>query len=148
MAQQDIGRHETGAQTRAGSNRQDALALLARDHRDLDALFQRYTSAADATEKSALCARICLLLKAHARIEEEIFYPAARRRIDDKDLINEALIEHQAAKDLIEEIESASIIGSSASALSISSIRSLAAWCSIRASLIRSLSSMRRRAAG
>jgi hemerythrin superfamily protein len=107
MAQQDIGRHEAGAQARAGSNRQDALALLARDHRDLNALFQRYTSAADATEKSALCARICLLLKAHTRIEEEIFYPAARRRIDDKDLINEALIEHQAAKDLIEEIESA-----------------------------------------
>jgi hemerythrin superfamily protein len=107
MAQQDIGRYETGAQARAGSNRQDALALLARDHRDLEALFKRYTSAADATEKSALSARICLLLKAHARIEEEIFYPAARRRIDDKELISEALIEHQAAKDLIEEIERA-----------------------------------------
>jgi hypothetical protein len=107
MAQQETGRHGTGAEARAGSNRQDALALLQRDHRDVQALFKRYTAAADENEKSALAERICLLLKAHTRIEEEIFYPAARRRIDDKELINEALIEHQTAKDLIEEIESA-----------------------------------------
>lgn len=107
MAQQETGRPETGAQVRAGSNRQDALELLKRDHRDVEALFQRYKSAADENAKSAIAERVCLLLKVHTRIEEEIFYPAARRRIDDKELINEVLVEHQAAKDLIEEIESA-----------------------------------------
>jgi len=107
MAQQDTGRQETGAQARAGSTRQDALALLQQDHRDVLALLKRYKSAADPTEKSQIAERACLLLKVHTRIEEEIFYPAARRRIDDKELVNEALLEHQAAKDLIEEIESA-----------------------------------------
>ena len=107
MAQQETGRQETGAQARAGANRQDALELLKRDHREVQSLFKRYSSAADETEKAALAERVCLLLKVHTRVEEEIFYPAARRRIDDKELINEALVEHQAAKDLIEEIESA-----------------------------------------
>jgi hemerythrin-like domain-containing protein len=106
MAQQDSGRPETGAQAR-GSTRQDALELLKRDHREVEALFKRYKPAADAAEKAAIAARVCLLLKVHMRVEEEIFYPAARRRIEDKELVNEALVEHQAAKDLIEEIESA-----------------------------------------
>lgn len=107
MAQQESGRRETGAQARAGSQRQDALALLQQDHRDVQALFKRYKSAADQNERSAIAERVCRLLKVHTRVEEEIFYPAARRRIEDKELINEALVEHQAAKDLIEEIESA-----------------------------------------
>jgi hemerythrin superfamily protein len=107
MAQQETGRRETGAEARAGSTRQDALELLKRDHREVETLFERYQKAADENEKSAIAERICLMLKVHTRIEEEIFYPAARRRIDDKELINEALVEHQAAKDLIEEIESA-----------------------------------------
>ena len=105
MAQQESGRPETGA--RAGSTRQDALELLKRDHREVEALFTRYKSAADVAEQAAVAERVCLLLKVHMRVEEEIFYPAARRRIEDKELVNEALVEHQAAKDLIEEIESA-----------------------------------------
>jgi len=39
------------------------------------------------------------------QLEEEIFYPAAREAIDD-DLMNEAAVEHQAAKELIEKIQS------------------------------------------
>jgi hemerythrin-like domain-containing protein len=107
MAPQEPGRPETDAQARAGSKRQDALALLQQDHRDVQALFKRYKSAADQNERSAIAERVCRLLRVHTRVEEEIFYPAARRRIEDKELINEALVEHQAAKDLIEEIESA-----------------------------------------
>jgi hypothetical protein len=38
-------------------------------------------------------------------IEEEIFYPAVRRAIEDDDLMNEALVEHDSAKMLIEQLE-------------------------------------------
>jgi hemerythrin superfamily protein len=104
---QETSRHEPAKESRTGSGRQDALALLRQDHRDVQKLFKRYKDAKDDNEKSAVAERICLLLKVHTRIEEEIFYPAARRRIEDKELIDEALVEHKSAKDLIEEIESA-----------------------------------------
>lgn len=40
----------------------------------------------------------------HAKVEEEIFYPAVRGKIDD-DLMNEAEVEHNSAKALIAQIE-------------------------------------------
>ena len=40
----------------------------------------------------------------HTAIEEEIFYPACRGKIED-DLVNEAYVEHDSAKLLINEIE-------------------------------------------
>ena len=51
---------------------------------------------------------ICAKLKAHTTIEEEIFYPAARSAGVEKDLLDEADIEHASAKDLIAQIESGS----------------------------------------
>jgi len=52
-----------------------------------------------------LAEKICLSLKVHAQIEEEIFYPQAREASQDKDLIDEALVEHSTVKNLIGEIE-------------------------------------------
>src|SRR5213079_2928584 len=57
-------------------------------------------------EKQALAERICALLTAHATIEEEIFYPAAREALDEQNLLDEAEVEHATAKDLIEQIQS------------------------------------------
>jgi iron-sulfur cluster repair protein YtfE (RIC family) len=57
----------------------------------------------------ALMDAVCAELKMHTRIEEEIFYPALRKALpDDQDLLNEAEVEHAAAKDLIEKIENGS----------------------------------------
>ena len=41
----------------------------------------------------------------HTTIEEEIFYPAVREAIDEEDLMDEALVEHAGAKELIEQLE-------------------------------------------
>jgi len=41
----------------------------------------------------------------HTQIEEEIFYPTSREFLKDDDIVNEAIVEHQSAKDLIEQIE-------------------------------------------
>jgi hemerythrin-like domain-containing protein len=41
----------------------------------------------------------------HAKVEEELFYPAARKAIKDEDLMNEAEVEHDSAKSLIRQLE-------------------------------------------
>ena len=84
----------------------DAIALLRADHRTVQALFETYEKTRSADRKSALCAQICKALKVHTQIEEEIFYPAARGAIRDDDLLDEATVEHQSAKELIAQIES------------------------------------------
>jgi hemerythrin superfamily protein len=87
----------------------DAISLLKQDHQEVSALFEKYESAED--EKSEIAAEVCNLLTVHARIEEEIFYPAAREALesdqDGEDLLDEAEVEHATAKELIAQIEAA-----------------------------------------
>lgn len=83
----------------------DAIALLQSDHLEVSRLFDAYQVAGANAEKKTLADRICLALKIHAQIEEELLYPAARERIDDVDLIDEALVEHMGAKTLVAQIE-------------------------------------------
>lgn len=83
----------------------DAIALLRDDHRKVQRLFGQFDKARSDVRKSALAAQICAELKVHARIEEEILYPAAREVLRDGDLIDEAAVEHASAKELIAQIE-------------------------------------------
>lgn len=86
----------------------DALELLTADHERVQRLFENYTelvgAGADDAEKQVVVEEICLLLTVHAHIEDEFFYPAARRALDDEDLIDEAQIEHDSVRDLIDEL--------------------------------------------
>ena len=59
----------------------------------------------DETMKEQLAQKICAALKVHTQLEEEIFYPAAREATGDNDLLDEAMVEHAGAKNLIAEIE-------------------------------------------
>jgi Mor family transcriptional regulator len=83
---------------------QNAIQLLKADHREVEALFEKYEKASGDSRKEKIAREICTELKVHAMIEEEIFYPALRGKIDDED-IDEALVEHDGAKLLINEIE-------------------------------------------
>jgi len=83
----------------------DAIALLMADHREVEGWFGDYEDLTTDAEKSALAGKICAALKVHTRIEEEIFYPAARQATKDDDLLDEAVVEHAGAKDLIAQIE-------------------------------------------
>jgi hemerythrin superfamily protein len=84
----------------------DALALLRADHQAVQQLFQQFEKTRSEDRKAALAEQICNELTVHAQIEEEIFYPAVREAIREEDLIDEATVEHQSAKDLIAQIES------------------------------------------
>ena len=85
----------------------DAIALLKRDHREVEALFEKFEKASGDGAKEKLARRICTELKVHATIEEEILYPALRGKIEDADL-DEAYVEHDGAKVLINDIEAGS----------------------------------------
>jgi hemerythrin superfamily protein len=82
-----------------------AIDLLEEDHRQIEDLFDEYEKVEDVSEKEQLALKICMALQVHTRIEEEIFYPAAREAIEKPELIDEAIVEHASAKQLISEIE-------------------------------------------
>lgn len=83
----------------------DAIALLEADHREVEALFEKFEAATGDASKHDLANAICVALKVHARLEEELFYPAAFAVLKGKSLIDEARVEHASAKDLIAQIE-------------------------------------------
>ncbi|MBV8505838.1 MAG: hemerythrin domain-containing protein [Alphaproteobacteria bacterium] len=85
----------------------NAFDLLEQDHREVEESFDEYDELKDSDEdrKAQLAEKICLALKVHAQIEEEIFYPQARDASQDNDLIDEAIVEHATVKNLIAEIE-------------------------------------------
>jgi hypothetical protein len=84
-----------------------AIDLLEQDHREVEEWFDEYDELKDDDDRKAeLAQKICLALKVHAQIEEEIFYPQARATTKDNGLIDEAVVEHGTVKNLIGEIES------------------------------------------
>jgi len=82
----------------------DAVALLKADHRTVKGLFAKFESAKGDGAKKGLAEQICLELTIHAKIEEDVFYPACEGVVEDG-LLTEAYVEHDAAKVLIAEIE-------------------------------------------
>jgi len=90
---------------RASSAGSDAIALLRADHKHVSALFQQYEKARAASRRQALVDEICSELGVHARIEEEIFYPAVKAALKDRELVPEAIVEHASLKSLIGQIE-------------------------------------------
>ncbi len=81
----------------------DATHILTADHRTVEDLFSKYEKANGADRKRELAHEICTELKIHAQVEEEIFYPALKGKIEE-DLLKEAYVEHDGAKVLINEI--------------------------------------------
>lgn len=90
---------------------QDAIAMLTADHKKVKQLFSDFDELKEKggrKDKTAVVAQICNELKIHTELEEEIFYPAVRKAIDDSELMDEALVEHAGAKELIAQLEAAS----------------------------------------
>jgi hemerythrin superfamily protein len=83
----------------------DATVLLRADHKRVSALFEAYESTRSAKKKQGLVAQICNELSVHAQVEEEIFYPAVKAALKDKELVPEAIVEHATLKELIAQVE-------------------------------------------
>ena len=96
--------------SKSSSSKTDAIAMLSADHKKVKKLFkdfEKLKESGSAEEKQDLVNEICVELSVHAQLEEEIFYPAVREAIDDDDLMDEAVIEHAGAKELIAQLEAA-----------------------------------------
>jgi hemerythrin superfamily protein len=83
----------------------EATALLRADHKRVSDLFDQYEDTRSAAKKKTIVATICLELSVHAQIEEEIFYPAVKAALKDKELVPEATVEHATLKELIAQVK-------------------------------------------
>jgi len=80
----------------------DAIALLKADHRHVEELFEKFEKARSGS-KQKLAEQICNELKIHTIIEEEVFYPALKGKIEEETW-SEAYVEHDGAKVLVNDI--------------------------------------------
>lgn len=90
------------------TNPKDAIGLLVQDHREVKDMFEKFEALGDRAKvgKKKLADQICEALTVHTRIEEELFYPAVRDASKEfEDIVDESLVEHAAAKDLIAQIQ-------------------------------------------
>jgi hemerythrin superfamily protein len=86
----------------------DATKLLEQDHEEVEGLFKKFEEAGDQAYKTKqdLADKIIQELTIHTEIEEEIFYPAVKSKVEDaEDEVLEAVEEHHVAETLIEEIK-------------------------------------------
>ncbi len=60
----------------------------------------------DSRRQGCSADKVCGMLTVHTKIEEEIFYPAAREAGLEEDMMDEARVEHDVAKSLIAWIQS------------------------------------------
>jgi hemerythrin superfamily protein len=96
---------ETKRKTASRKTSPDAVKLLKDDHRQVEDWFAQFEKTTSGSKKQKLANQICLALRVHTQIEEEIFYPACREAGLEDDMMDEADVEHDGAKKLIEEIE-------------------------------------------
>jgi len=85
----------------------DALALLKKDHQNVEKLFARF----EKNPSKAIADKFVRELSIHAAVEEQLFYPAIRKAAEENkleeadDKVLEALEEHHVAKWVLSEIE-------------------------------------------
>ena len=84
----------------------NAIDILKADHREVEELFDKVKKrTCIGKEREALVGEICLALKNHATIEEEVAYPAFRAAGVESHVLDEAEIEHDSIKQLIVSLQ-------------------------------------------
>jgi hemerythrin superfamily protein len=94
----------SGSASSSGAGQQDAVQLLKADHRKVEGLFSQYESASNEEMKQSIARQACKELIIHTLLEEEIFYPACREDDVEEAIMDEAQVEHDGAKIMINEL--------------------------------------------
>ena len=94
----------------ARKKRPNAIDLLKQDHREVELLFKEFEQLHEQGEDAAtepVIQTACNELKIHDKLETEIFYPAIRAQAgeDETDLLDEAEVEHDTVRDLIQKLD-------------------------------------------
>ena len=86
----------------------DAIDLLDADPLAVHGMFDTYRqlvrTRAPALQRRALAEEICMELTIHARLEEELFYPAVREQLGDDGLLDDAEDAHGSQRELVAQI--------------------------------------------
>jgi hemerythrin superfamily protein len=87
----------------------DAITSLREDHRRVEKLFKQFEKLADGgseDEQRKVVDEIVRELSVHAAIEEQVFYPAVRKEVEDaEDTVLEGLEEHHIVKWTLSELD-------------------------------------------
>ncbi len=83
----------------------DAIELLKQDHETVRELFAAIEAAAGARDRADLFAELKRTLDVHERLEEDVFYPAARDAGEEAaEIVNQSHEQHAEVDELIEEM--------------------------------------------
>ena len=87
----------------------NAIEMLKSDHHKVKELFRQYEAAGDRAyqKKKGIAEEVFTELEIHTTLEEELFYPAMKRKTDQdgKDLVAEAMEEHHVVTTLMDELK-------------------------------------------
>ena len=87
----------------------DAIAMLLKDHKDVNALFRQFEKLHEAEEDtSRVIEFVRQALVLHSTLEKEIFYPAVREAggEEEEELLDEAEVEHASVDQLLRALRS------------------------------------------
>ena len=90
----------------------EPMEMLMEDHRRVQKMFKQFEKLQNGDNDQSqrdLVDQACAELKVHTQLEEEIFYPAAREALEEGDLVAEALVEHNSAKELIAKLQEGNV---------------------------------------
>jgi hemerythrin superfamily protein len=83
----------------------DIYSFIKKDHQEVTNLFRRLKAAEGFSETSEqLLAQLREDLALHAHAEEQVWYPALREAEGAKELVEEALDDHELIQDLLDEL--------------------------------------------
>ncbi len=85
----------------------NAFELMKQDHKKVSGIFEKLepTTERGVKTREELFAQLNQELSIHARVEEEIFYPAIKEAKETRDITLEAYEEHNVVKQLLAELD-------------------------------------------
>ncbi|MDQ6734017.1 MAG: hemerythrin domain-containing protein [Nitrospirota bacterium] len=89
----------------SGTGASTIVNMLREDHQKVKDLFDEFEDTNDSKEKQRIVETALAELDVHAKLEEDLIYPAIRGEIDEDDLMDEALEEHHVVHVLIAELK-------------------------------------------
>jgi len=86
------------------ATKKNVIDVLKKDHADVKKLFKHVVDAENFDDDESI-KQICNMLTEHTEAEEKFVYPAAAKKIEKTDLVEEAKLEHADAKKIIKLLQ-------------------------------------------
>ena len=91
--------------TYAQSSSSTDIVNTKKDHRKVEELVEEFEKAEDSRSKTRIIPETLRELEVHSKLEETLIYPAIRAKLEDREVMDEALEEHHVAHVLIKELK-------------------------------------------